>query len=115
MAFGGPLKRLIDVFNAGASALADAPVVGPLVSGYITTISYVGRKSGRTFSLPIGYQRSGDIITIGASMPDKKAWWRNFLGEGAPMTIQLDGTERSGHATAARDDRGRVTVTLKLD
>jgi hypothetical protein len=115
VAFGGPLKRLVDVFNAGATALADAPVVGPLVSGYITTISYVGRKSGRTFSLPIGYQRSGDTVTIRVGMPDKKAWWRNFLGAGAPMTIQLDGKERSGHAIATRDDRGRVSVVLQLD
>ena len=115
MSFGGPVKRLVDVFNAGVTALAGAPVVGRFVDRYITTITYVGRKSGKTFSLPIGYQRSGDTLTIRAAMPDKKAWWRNFLGAGAPMTIQLDGTERSGHAIATRDDRGRVSVVLKLD
>jgi hypothetical protein len=114
MTFGGPLRRMVDLFNAGATALANAPVIGRYVSGYITTISYVGRKSGKSFSLPIGYQRSGDTITIRVGMPDRKAWWRNFLGAGAPMTIDLDGAERTGHATAARDERGRVTVTLQL-
>nr|WP_264067177.1 nitroreductase family deazaflavin-dependent oxidoreductase [Mycolicibacterium komossense] len=115
MPFGGPLQRFVNLVNAGVTALAGAPVVGRFVERYITTISYVGRKSGRTFSLPIGYRRTGDDITIGVSMPDQKSWWRNFLGAGAPMTIALDGTERTGHAVATRDDRGRVTVALHLD
>jgi hypothetical protein len=115
MPFSGPVQRFVTVVNAGMTALVDAPVIGRLVERYITTISYVGRKSGRTFSLPIGYQRAGDQITIGVSMPDQKSWWRNFLGAGAPMTITLDGGERSGHAVATRDERGRVTVVLRLD
>ena len=115
MPFGGPAQRFVNLVNAGATALAEAPVVGRFVSGYITTISYVGRKSGKTFSLPIGYRRTGDTVTIRVGLPDQKAWWRNFLGTGAPMTIQLDGAERSGHAVATRDDRGRVTVILQLD
>ena len=115
MPFGGPAQRFVNLFNAGATALAEAPVVGRFVKSYITTISYVGRKSGKTFSLPIGYQRKGDTISIRVGLPDQKAWWRNFLGTGAPMTIQLADGERSGHAIATRDNRGRVTVSLQLD
>ena len=63
----------------------------------------------------LGYRRTGDTITIRVGLPDQKAWWRNFLGTGAPMTIHLVDGERTGHAIATRDDRGRVTVTLKLD
>jgi hypothetical protein len=114
MPFGGPAQRFVNLFNAGATALAEAPVVGRFVKSYITTISYVGRKSGKTFSLPIGYRRTGDTISIRVGLPDQKAWWRNFLGTGAPMTIQLVDGERSGHAVATRDDGGRVTVTLQL-
>lgn len=43
-----------------------------------------------------------------------KTWWRNFLGEGAPMTIRLDGRDRTGHAVARRDEKGRVAVGLRL-
>ncbi|MGX6511712.1 hypothetical protein [Rhodococcus sp. SJ-2] len=53
-------------------------------------------------------------MTIRVAMPHEKSWWRNFLGNGAPMRIQLE-EERTGHAVAHRDDRGRVEVTLKLD
>jgi hypothetical protein len=47
-------------------------------------------------------------------MPDAKSWWRNFLGDGAPLTVRLDGIERAGHAVAQRDDRGHVTVRVRL-
>jgi hypothetical protein len=30
------------------------------------------------------------------------------------VTLQFDGTERAGHAVAAQDDKGRVTVTVRL-
>ena len=73
-----------------------------------------GSKSGRTISLPVGYRRVGDDVVINLATPDAKTWWRNFLGEGAPMTITLDGRDRTGHAVARRDDKGRVAVDVKL-
>jgi hypothetical protein len=40
--------------------------------------------------------------------------WRNFLGDGGQITLMnLDGADRSGHATAHRDDKGRVRVTVQ--
>jgi hypothetical protein len=48
--------------------------------------------------------------------PDNKTWWRNFLGEGGPITLlKLDGQDRTGHGVADRDDKGRVEVTVQLD
>lgn len=47
--------------------------------------------------------------------PEGKNWWRNFSDGGCPITLQLKGTDRTGHAVTTRDDRGRVTVTVKLD
>jgi hypothetical protein len=45
-----------------------------------------------------------------------KNWWRNFLGEGAPITlVNLRGQDRTGHAVANRDAKGRVSVTVRLD
>jgi hypothetical protein len=94
----------------------DAPLIGSLIRRGLVRIRYVGRKSGKTFDIPVGYRRSGDSIVIAVAMPDKKSWWRNFLGEGAPLTVLgWDGRDRTGHATAARDARGRVSVTVRLD
>ena len=61
-------------------------------------IRYVGRRSGKTFETPVGYRRSGDSVIIGVMSPDKKTWWRNFLGDGAP-----DHAARSSTAPTAPD------------
>jgi hypothetical protein len=34
---------------------------------------------------------------------------------GGPITLRLNGTDRTGYAVATRDDQGRVTVAVKLD
>ncbi|MFD4642687.1 hypothetical protein ACFWN2_35620 [Lentzea sp. NPDC058436] len=107
-------SSIVGPFNRVIVGLRDVPLVGRLVRKGITVVSYTGRKSGRTFSTPVGYQRKGDTVDIRVMMPDAKTWWRNFSGEGGPLRLELDGTERTGHATSHRDDKGRVTVRVKL-
>jgi hypothetical protein len=62
----------------------------------------------------VAYRRSGDELEIAANMPDAKNWWRNFLGDGAPLTVRLDGIEHAGHAVAQRDEHGKVTVRVRV-
>src|ERR1700759_2769264 len=111
---GRLLMRGAPLFNAPITALAASPRFGALLRRSITTITYTGQRSGRTFSIPVAYRRRGDEIEIGANMPDAKTWWRNFLGDGASMSLNLDGLERSGHAVAHRGENGRVTVRVRL-
>jgi hypothetical protein len=111
---GRLLMRGAPLFNAPIVALAASPRFGALLRRSITTITYTGRRSGRTFNIPVAYRRRGDEIDIIPNMPDAKTWWRNFLGDGAPMTLTLDGIEQSGHAVAHRDQNGRVTVRVRL-
>ncbi|MDT7554208.1 MAG: hypothetical protein QOI16_2744, partial [Pseudonocardiales bacterium] len=82
------------VFNSAVSPLIASPRWGKLVSGSMTVITYTGRRSGRTFTLPVGYKRAGDDVTILVELPDHKSWWRNFTGEGAPVSVKLDGIDR---------------------
>lgn len=109
------LRRGVGAFNTGVVALTNAPVIGKLLGKAFTQITYTGRRSGRTFSTPVNYRRSGDEYLIGVAMPDKKQWWRNFLGAGGPVSLRIDGVDRSGHAVAQRDPNGRVTVRVHLD
>ena len=110
----GPVRTFVNTFNAVAMSLAASPRFGRLVGHYITSITYTGRKSGRSVTLPVGYQRRGDTVTIRVMMADQKSWWRNFLGEGGPLTIHLDGTDRPAHAVAERSQKGEVSVVLQL-
>ena len=111
---GRLLMRGAPLFNAPIVALAASPRLGKMLRRSITLISYTGRRSGRTFSIPVAYRRRGDEIEIIPNMPDAKTWWRNFLGDCAPMSLTLDGIEQSGHAVAHRDENGRVTVRVRL-
>jgi hypothetical protein len=111
---GRLLMRGAPLFNAPIAALANSDRFGRLVNSNIAMVTYTGRRSGRSFSIPVSYRRSGADVIIGVGMPDAKNWWRNFLGDGAPLTLRLDGTDRPGHAVAERDENGGVTVTVRL-
>lgn len=111
--FGSPV---VDIVNKAFVALMDAPGIGTVIRRGLVVIRYTGRRSGKTFETPVGYRRSGDTVTINIVGADSKNWWRNFLGEGGPITLlKLDGRDRTGHAVAARDARGRVAVSVVLD
>ncbi len=106
---------IVGVLNSGAARLLDAPVVGPLVRRSMVVVRYTGRRSGKSFETPVNYQRSGDEIVIRVTAPDSKNWWRNFTGDGGPITlVGFDGADRTGHAVSHREDGGRVTVKVRL-
>jgi hypothetical protein len=111
---GRLLMRAAPVVNAPVAAVARSRRFGGLVNRNIAILTYTGRRSGRGFSIPVAYRRKGDEVTINANLPETKTWWRNFLGDGGPLTLQLDGAARAGHAVAERDAKGRVTVTVRL-
>ncbi|MEU4237066.1 nitroreductase/quinone reductase family protein [Actinoplanes sp. NPDC026619] len=106
--------RFVKVVNGCVARLTVSPRWGRLVGRGIAMLTYTGRKSGRTFTIPIGYRRTADGILITVAMPDSKTWWRNFLRDGGPLSVRLDGVDRQGHAVARRDERGRVTVDVRL-
>lgn len=116
MGYRRPLpRRAIGRFNSCVLTLRSSPRWGRLISRRLTVVTYTGRRSGRTFSTPVAFRRAGDTVTIGVQLPDAKTWWRNFLGEGGPISLELDGIDRTGHAVARRDEAGRVTVTVRLE
>jgi hypothetical protein len=108
-------RKTVDLVNSWVTGLLSSPRWGRRVGRSLTVITYVGRRSGRTFSIPVGYRRSApDEVVIGVSLADAKSWWRNFLGEGGALTVRLDGVDRAGHGTATRDESGRVSVRVQL-
>ena len=106
---------VVPMVNRLAVALLDAPVLGRIVGRGLGKIRYVGRPSGKTVELPVGYRRSGGDVIIGVAAPDAKTWWRNFLGDGGRIELLgLDGRDRIAHAVANRDGQGRVSVTVTV-
>lgn len=97
------------VVNTVVAPLARSGRLGPL-----TEISYHGRRSGTEFQLPVAFQPAGGGGVIRVELPDRKNWWRNFTGEGAPLRVRVDGEERPGHGVAVRDGR-QVRVDVRFD
>ncbi|BBX83014.1 hypothetical protein MAUB_08870 [Mycolicibacterium aubagnense] len=111
--FDNPVTRAL---NKAAVGLTTVPGLGGIVGRSLVEIRYTGRKSGRSFQTPVNYRLSGEEVIIRVMTPDAKSWWRNFLGDGGPITLlNFRGADRTGHAVATRDDKGRVTVRAKLD
>lgn len=112
---GRPVRWLVRTVNARVMALLDSSLIGPRLGKAVTTVSYVGRRSGRTFRTPVAYRREGDQVTILVDVPDVKNWWRNFTGDGGRITLRLDGTDRPGRAVAHRSGPAWATVVVTLD
>jgi F420H(2)-dependent quinone reductase len=106
--------RAAPLLNVPVSALANSRLFGRIVGRNVAIITYTGRRSGRTISTPVAFRRTGDELQIAANMPEAKTWWRNFVGDGAPLSVQLNGVDLAAHAVAQRDPKGRVTVHVHL-
>src|SRR4030065_793576 len=72
----------------------------PLLSGSTIVVTYTGRKSGNTYSLPVNYVRVGEELLI-VSL-SKRTWWRSLRG-GAELTIRLRGKELPAPAEVFED------------
>ena len=68
-----------------------------LVSPGVTLITVTGRRTGRRYTIPVGYQRDGDTVVILVSEASKKQWWRNYVEPG-PAELLLKGMPVRGSA-----------------
>ena len=79
-------------------------------------ISFEGRKTGRRYTFPVGYQQSGETITVLASRAQRKSWWRNFR-EPRPVEVLVRGRRLAGEGRVLAGDsvefRGAVEATFR--
>ena len=108
-----PFVVLNRVVNPLVRGLLRSPAHG-LLSGRLALLSVTGRRSGRTFTFPVGYHRDGDRVTIGVDWPERKRWWRNLI-DAAPVEIWLVGVRWTGTGQARGDEQTGVTVEIELD
>ncbi len=74
------LKK-IDGMNAKVISTLQSPFHWLLSPG-LMVIKITGRKTGRQYSIPVGYHDQGDIVIVLVSDAANRKWWRNFQGEG---------------------------------
>ncbi|MEE9608526.1 MAG: nitroreductase/quinone reductase family protein [Myxococcota bacterium] len=90
----------VDDFFSKLNPLLAAILRSPLhwlLSPGLVLLTVTGRRTGRRYSIPVGYQRDGEVLTIMVSEAPKKSWWRNFRQPGS-IELHLRGRARSGRA-----------------
>lgn len=71
------------------------------VSKYYMLITFTGRKSGKMYTTPVQYKRSGDTIYVISNRG--YIWWKNLQG-GAEVTLRIQGKEVQGTADVSLKD-----------
>ena len=90
------LDRLMTRLNPVVAWLLRSPL-HPLLSGALMLLQVTGRRTGRRYWIPVGYQRDGNTITVLVSRARRKQWWRNYREPG-PVTVRLRGRTLRGRA-----------------
>lgn len=84
-----------------------------LLSSAVMLLTYRGRRSGRSYTMPVQYARAGDTVYVVPGWSARKTWWRNLRG-GAPVQLRVQGRILSGRAEvlAGRDDTEAIATGL---
>lgn len=54
----------------------------PLLSGRLALLTFYGHKSGRRYTIPVGYVQSHNTLLVDA----KSTWWKNLRGSARKRT-----------------------------
>jgi hypothetical protein len=82
----------------------------PMMSASLLVLSYQGRRTGRTITLPLRYAKSGDGWVCFTS--DDAKWWRNFE-EPRPVSVVVSGRTVRGIASTQRVTTGESLDELR--
>jgi hypothetical protein len=74
------------------------PGIQAMVGQGVALLSFTGRKTGKTYTIPVSYQREGDTVTVITKRV--RNWWRNFQSPAA-VELRLAGRNFHGRAEAA--------------
>lgn len=79
-----------------------------LASDSLLLITYRGRRSGRSFTIPVMYAEHEGTLTIFVGHSERKMWWRN-LRAGAQVEVRLRGHRQRGHAEVVQGSAAVAT------
>jgi deazaflavin-dependent oxidoreductase (nitroreductase family) len=82
--------------NSVVRSILESPLHG-LLSGSLMLVTYTGRVSDRTFTIPVMYARHGGDLLVYVGGHERKTWWRNLRG-GAPVHVHVRGDDLAGVA-----------------
>jgi len=105
-----PSKRVLNAVNPVVTAILRSPF-HRILSGSLLILTFTGRRTGRAYTFPVGYARVGETIVLFTD----RAWRRNLAGqEGAPVTLCIQGHQRTGTAMLVEDPGATASMLERL-
>lgn len=92
-----PNRRVLRAINPVVGAILRSPL-HYLLSDQLVLLTYTGRKTGKRYTIPVGYSREGEALIV----PSAHAWWKNLRG-GAAVEVRLRGRRYTGTAEPIED------------
>jgi deazaflavin-dependent oxidoreductase (nitroreductase family) len=74
----------------------------PLLDRWLLLLTYRGRRTGRSYTIPLLYVADGDDLLLVALHPSGQSWWRNLRG-GADVDLLVAGRRLRGRASIDED------------
>ncbi len=100
------------------NALVGGVLRSPLhrtMSRSLLLLTYRGRRTGKEYTIPVGYARfSDDELVVIAGRPGGKTWWTNMRGS-LPVRLLLAGKEIEGEARLAAGDEAVARLAAYLE
>jgi deazaflavin-dependent oxidoreductase (nitroreductase family) len=92
-----PSIRVLHAINPFVAAILRSPLHG-LLSKQMMLLTYTGRKTGKRYTIPVGYARDGETLVVFSSRP-----WRRNLRGGASVEVRLQRRRYTGTAIPIED------------
>lgn len=73
------------------------PILQRFIGRSVALVTFTGRTTGRTYTIPVSYEREGDRLMMLSRA--SRRWWRNLRG-GVPVRVRLAGALHRGVAAA---------------
>lgn len=78
-----------------------APGIQKMVGQGVALISFKGRRTGRSYTIPVSYHREDDVVTIVTKR--QRDWWHNFESP-RQVDLRLAGRMYTGKARIETDE-----------
>ena len=105
------LDRLMSRLNPLIAWILRSPL-HPLLDRGLLMLRVTGRRTGRRYWIPVGYQHEGRTITVLVSKAPRKQWWRNYRDPG-PADVLLRGRTLHGRARVVPTESSTVQEAIE--
>lgn len=105
-----PPNRLLMAFaNIFVRLLLRSPFHG-VMSGSTLLLTYTGRKSGKRYTIPVSYLRTGDVVTVLSFRT--RVWWKQLQADRS-VIVEIQRRRFAGAATVITNDQDAIVEALR--